>query len=254
MSRVWRYALPALFLLAFLGAWELYVELGGVDHLILPAPHEVAKALYTDRSLLWSNFFVTAKEVVLGLLVAVVAALALAVAMHFSQIVRTGLYPLLIASQAVPVVVLAPILIVWLGFGLGPKIVVVALTSFFAIVVTTLAGLASVDPDLIKLMRTFDAGRLRTFWRIEAPAALPAVLTGAKIAVVFSGLAAVFGEWAGANAGLGFVILQAEPQLLAARAVAAVVILSGFAIALFGLLTLAERVALPWAYPTRGDR
>jgi NitT/TauT family transport system permease protein/putative hydroxymethylpyrimidine transport system permease protein len=243
---------PALVVLALLiGAWELYVDLGGVDPLILPAPHAVAKSLYDDRSLLWSNFLVTAREVLLGGLVAVVVGLILAIGIHFSRTLRMALYPLIVASQAVPVVILAPVLALWLGFGIGPKLVVIALVSFFSIVVTTLDGLEGVDPDLIKLMRTFDASRLSTFRHVELPAVLPGVFTGAKIAVAVSVIGAVFAEWNGANSGLGYTLVQSIPQLLAARAVAAVVILSLFAIALFGLLTLVERTAVPWAHQER---
>jgi putative hydroxymethylpyrimidine transport system permease protein len=249
MSRV-RQAWPAALLLATLiGIWELYVDLHGETFsFILPAPHQVANALYTDRGLLWSNFLVTAKEVLLGIVVATVVGFVLAVAIHFSPTMRRAAYPLLVASQAVPVVILAPVLAFWLGFGLVPKLVVIALVSFFSIVVTTTAGFAAVDPDLIKLMRTFDASRLRTFWHVELPTALPGVFTGAKIAVAVSVIGAVFAEWNGSNSGLGYVVLQSLPQLLAARGVAAVVILSLFAIALFSLLALAERLVLPWAY------
>src|SRR5689334_12017516 len=158
----WRPTLAwrALLVLAILiGAWELYVDLGGADPLILPAPHAVAKALYTDRSLLWSNFLVTAREVLLGMMLAVVVGLACAIGLHFSRTLRQALYPLLVASQTVPVPMIAPVLVLWLGFGIFPKLVVIAIVSFFSIVVTTLAGLASVDPGLIKLMRTFDASR-----------------------------------------------------------------------------------------------
>ncbi len=255
MTRV-RRALPAALLLAALiGIWELYVDLHGATFsLILPAPHEVAKALYNDRGLLWSNFLVTAEEVLLGIVVATVTGFVLAVAIHFSPTLRRAAYPLLVASQAVPVVIFAPVLAFWLGFGLLPKLMVIALVSFFSIVVTTTAGLAAVDPDLLKLMRTFDASRLRTFWHVELPTALPGLFTGAKIAVAVSVIGAVFAEWNGSNAGLGYVILQSLPQLLAARGVAAVVILSLFAIALFSLLALAERLALPWAYRRGEDR
>ena len=247
-------ALPAaLLLLALLGVWELYVDLGGVDPVILPAPHQVAKALYTDRSLLWSNFLITSREVLLGILVAAVAGLTLAIAIHFSQTLRRATYPLLVASQAVPVPIIAPILVFWLGFGILPKLVVIAVVSFFSIVVTTLAGLAAVDPDLIKLMRTFDATRLRTFRHVELPAALPGAFTGTRIAVAVSVIGAVFAEWVGSNSGLGYLILVSNPQLLTARAVAAVVILALFAIALFALLSLAERLAVPWACQSRGD-
>jgi putative hydroxymethylpyrimidine transport system permease protein len=251
LRATWR---PALVLLALLGIWELYVDLGAVDSLILPAPHAVARALYEDRSLLWSNFLVTAEEVVLGILVAALAGFASAVAIHRFATIRLSFYPLLVASQAVPIVVLAPILAFWLGFGLLPKLVVIALVSFFSIVVTTLAGFAGVDPELIKLMRTFDASRARIFRHVELPAALPGLFTGARIAVAVAVIGAVFAEQAGSNSGLGYVLLQSIPQLLSARAMAAVVILSAFAIGLFALLALAERLAVPWAYQPREEQ
>ena len=246
----WR---PVLVLAALVGAWELYVDLGGADPLVLPPPHAVARALYDDRGLLWSNFAVTAEEVLLGILVASAAALALAIAIHFSSTLRRAVYPLLVGSQAVPVPVFAFVLVLWLGFGIAPKLVVIALVSFFPIVVTTLAGLSAVDPDLLKLMRTFDSPRLRTFRHVEFPSALPGVLTGAKIAVAVSVIGAVFAELAGSNSGLGYLFQQSENQLLMPRAYATVLVLSAFAVALFALLTLAERLAVPWAYQIRGE-
>ncbi|HEX8975342.1 MAG TPA: ABC transporter permease [Solirubrobacteraceae bacterium] len=246
----WR---AAILLLALLGIWELYVDAGGADSLILPAPHSVAASLYDDRSLLWSNFLVTAEEILLGIIVAAAGALLTASLMHFFLTVRRASLPLLIASQTIPIPMIAPVLVLWLGFGLVPKVVVVALVSFFSIVVTTLAAFAGVDPDLIKLMRTFDASRWRTFRHVELPAALPGVFTGTKIAVIVAVIGAVFAEWAGANAGLGYLFEQSIPQLLTARAYATVVILSLFAIALFAVLNLAERLTLPWAHRPIGD-
>jgi ABC-type nitrate/sulfonate/bicarbonate transport system permease component len=255
MRRIRRAIPAALLLLGLLALWELYVDLKGPTFsLILPSPHQVAESLYNDRSLLWSSFLVTAQEVLLGILVAIVIGCVLAVAIHFSPTLRRATYPLIVASQAVPIAVFAPVLAFWLGFGILPKLVVVAVVSFFSIVVTTTAGLDAVDPDLIKLMRTFDATRVRTFRHVELPSALPGVFTGTKIAIAVSVIGAVFAEYTGSNSGLGYVILVSEPQLLAARAVAATVVLSLFAIALFSLLALAERLALPWAYrPSQGQ-
>jgi NitT/TauT family transport system permease protein/putative hydroxymethylpyrimidine transport system permease protein len=246
--------LPLILLLGLLGAWELYVDLGGVDSLILPAPHQVAKALYEDRSLLWSSFLVSAKEVLLGIVVASVVAFVLAIAIHFSATLRRAIYPLLVASQAIPFPILALVLVFWLGFGIVPKLVVIALVSFFPIVVTTLAGLAAVDGDLIKLMRTFDASRRRTFWHVELPSALPSALTGAKIAVAVAVIGDVFAELSGTTSpGLGSLFQQSVNQLLMPRAYATAVILCAFAVALFATLTIAERLALPWAYEPRGE-
>jgi putative hydroxymethylpyrimidine transport system permease protein len=251
-----RQGLPAAILLAgLIGIWELYVDLHGSGFaLILPPPHKVAQALYEDRALLWSSLLVTAEEVVLGILVATAFGAVFAGAIHFSPTLRRAVYPLLVASQAWPVVVLAPILAFWLGFGLLPKLAVIAIVSFFSIVVATTAALNAVDPDLIKLLRTFDASRLRTFWHVELPSALPGLFTGTKIAVVVSVIGAVFAEYTGSNSGLGYVILVSEPQLLVARAVAAVVILSLFAIGLFALLGLLERLTLPWVYAPSRER
>lgn len=251
----WR---AALLLALLIGAWELYADLGSATRrLILPAPHQVAKALYTDRSLLWSNFLVTAEEVLLGILVAIALSVALAVLIHFSDTARRAVYPLLVASQAIPIPMIAPLLVLWLGFGLKPKLVVVALVSFFPIVVTLLAGLAAVEPELTKLMRTFDASRVATFRHVELPSALPSLLTGTKIAVVVAVIGAYLAELTGASSGLGglgYLFQQSEGQLLMPRAYAAAVLFCAFAIALFAVLTQAERRLVPWAYESRGGR
>ncbi len=239
--------------LALLATWELYARSGGVDDLILPAPTEVAKALWEDRDLLWDNFAVTAGEVLLGLLLALVAAALLAAALHFSTAVRRAVYPLLVASQTVPIVVVAPLLVVWFGYDLAPKLAIIALICFFPIVVTALDGLAGIDPDLRKLMRTLDAGPWRTFRLVELPSALPFLLSGARIAVAIAVIGAVLAEQAGSSEGLGHLLLQATPQLETPRAYAAVVLLSAFAVALFSGLSLLERLALPWAHRTRSS-
>ena len=243
--------MAAVLLLALLGAWEAYADLSGIDDFVLPAPSAVATALYDDRALLWSNFTVTAGEIALGMLVALVLGLACAVAIHFSAALRRALYPLLIGSQTIPIVLVAPLLVAWWGFGLAPKLAIVALVCFFPIVVPTLDALDRVDADLRKLMRTFGASRWQTFRMVEAPAAMPGVLTGAKLSVAIAAIAATLAELAGSDAGLGNLMLKAIPNFQTARAFAAVVILSAFAVALFGLLTLAERRLLPWADPSR---
>ena len=241
-----------LLLLALLGAWQLYVELSGAgDSLILASPTQIAEALWDDRALLWSNFVVTAQEVVLGLAVAVVAAIVFAVTVHLWTPLRRAVLPLLAASQAIPIVVIAPLLVLWFGFDLRPKVAIVALVTFFPIVVTTLDGLESVDPALRKLLRTFGASRWRMLRHVEAPTALPALLSGAKIAVAVAVIGAVLGETAGASEGLGHLITQANNQLDTPRAYAAVVVLAALAAALFGALAVAERRLAPWAERSR---
>jgi putative hydroxymethylpyrimidine transport system permease protein len=243
----------ALLVLALLGGWELYADLGGIDQFLLPAPSDVAASLWTDRGLLWDNFTVTAGEVLLGIAVSLAAGVALAVAIHLSRTLRRATYPLLVASQTIPIVIVAPLLVAWLGYDLAPKLAIVGLICFFPVVVTTLDGLAGVDPDLRKLMRTLDASRLQTLRHVEAPAALPALLSGAKIAVTVAVIGAVLAEQAGSSNGLGHLILQSIPQFETARSWAAVVVLAAFAIVLFVALALAERRLVPWAHRSEGD-
>jgi putative hydroxymethylpyrimidine transport system permease protein len=166
--------------------------------------------------------------------------------LHLSPALRRAVYPLLVASQTVPIIVGAPILVVWFGVGIGPKLAIIALICFFPITVNTLDGLRSVDPDAVKMMRTLDAGRWQLFRRVEAPTALPYTFSGAKVAVAVAVIGAVFGEWAGSDSGLGHLMLQASAQLLTARLFAAIVVLSLFAIALFGVLSLVERKVVTW--------
>ena len=234
-------------LLVLIGGWEAYARLGHVDEFILPAPTQVATALWDDRGLLWHNLLVTAQEIGLGILLALVLGALLAILIHLSPTLRRVVYPLLVGSQAVPIVIIAPLLVVWFGFGIAPKLAIIALVCFFPVVVTTLDALAAVDPEQRKLLHTLDASRWQEFRWVEAPAALPGALSGAKIAVAIAVIGAVFAEYAGSSAGLGNVILQAIPQLETARAYAAVVLLAAFAILLFLLLSLAERVLVPWA-------
>jgi putative hydroxymethylpyrimidine transport system permease protein len=239
---------PLVLLALFVGGWELYTRVSDVDAFILPAPHEVAQSLYDDRSLLLSNLSVTAQEVGLGVVLALLVGGLLAFALHLSPPLRRAAYPLLVSSQAVPFVILAPLLVFWFGFSVFAKLAIVVIVCFFPVVVTTLDALRNVDPELLKLMRTLDASRWQTLRMVEAPAALPAALSGAKIAVAVAVIGAVFAEYAGSSEGLGHLMLQAIPQLETARAYAAVVLLAAFAVLLFSALALAERRLVPWAH------
>ena len=244
--------IAAALVVVLLAGWEAYTRLGGVDEIVLPAPTAILTALYDDRALLWSNFTVTAGEIGLGMLVALGLGLVCAIAIHFSAILRRALYPLLVGSQTIPIVLVAPLLVAWWGFGLGPKLAIVALVCFFPVVVPTLDALDRVDGDLRKLMRTLGASRWQTFRLVDAPAALPGVLTGAKLSVAIASIAAILAELAGSDSGLGNLMLKAIPNFETARAFAAVLILSVFSVVLFGLLALAERRLLPWAHQSRG--
>jgi putative hydroxymethylpyrimidine transport system permease protein len=253
-----RRMLPALVLaLVLLGAWELYVDLGGVESELLPAPHAVASALWSNGGLVWHNFTVTAEQVVLGLALALAAGLGLAVAIHLWPLLRRAVYPLAVGSQAVPIPVIGVLLVFWWGFGLFPKLVVIALICFFPVVVTTVDGLAVVDPEQAKLLRTLDASRWQTFRFGELPAALPAALSGARIALAVGVIGAFIAETStpstAAYSGLGHEIMADAGGFQTARAYAATAVLFAFAVACFHALALAERRLAPWAVQSRGD-
>ncbi len=240
--------MPALMVaLAFLGTWQLYTVVSGLDEFVLPAPTAIARSLAEDRVLLVENFVVTAGEMVLGLLVALVLGVALTALLHLSDRARRGVHPLLIGTQVVPVVLVAPLLVTWFGFGVAPKLAIIALVCFFPIVVPTLDALRRIDPDRLKLMRTLGATRAQTLRHAEAPSALPALFTGARLAVAVAAIAAVLAEYSGSEKGLGRLTLQSIPQLETARAYAAIVVLMAFTLALYAGLVALERRLLPWA-------
>jgi putative hydroxymethylpyrimidine transport system permease protein len=236
----------ALALLALVGGWEALVRLGGVDPLILPAPTQVLDALWEDRSLLAPDLWATTYEVVIGLGAAVLAGAALAVAMHLYPALRRALRPLVIGSQAVPVPVIAPLVVLVLGFGLAPKVLLVALVCFFPVAINLYDGLRDADADARKLLRSLDASRWQTLRMLELPSALPAAFTGVKVAAAVAVICAVFAEWSGSDSGLGHALLTANGQLATARAFAATLLLFLLAVALYGAFALLERRVVDW--------
>ncbi|WP_066067688.1 ABC transporter permease [Frankia sp. EI5c] len=243
-----QYGPAGLVILLVLAAWELATSVFGVEEYILPAPGEVVSTLFDrwDRTLS-SATWVTLKEVLIGFAIAVAAGLLIACALHFSAIARRAVYPLLIGSQTIPVVVIAPILAIIFGYSLTPKLILVALLCFFPIVVGTLDGLAAVDPQLVRMMRTLYGTRWSIFVRVEFPSALPSMFTGLRLSAAYAATAAVFGEYSGSTDGLGHVMRQAVPQLQSALVFAAIALLTAMSVALFVLVTLLEHVLVPWA-------
>jgi putative hydroxymethylpyrimidine transport system permease protein len=246
------YGLSLLVFLVLLGIWEAVSRGGLVAVYVLPAPDQVITELWNDwGSVLRSATWVTFQEMFLGFLIAVAAGLVIAVALHWSKVVRRALYPLLIASQAIPIVVLAPILAIIIGYNISSKLVIVALVCFFPIVINTLDGLRGVDPEYVRMMRTLHGTRWLTFRRIELPSAMPPFFSGMRVAAAFAPVGAVFGEFAGSNDGLGYVMLQAGPELQTSRVLAAVLLLTVMAVLLVLAVTLAERAIAPWAHEPR---
>ena len=247
-----RWGPPFLVLVGLIAAWQLLASIGAMadalslEEYLVPSPSEIAESLWQNRALLAENAWVTLGEIVLGLLLAVAAGVSLAVLLDLSEPMRRALYPLIVGSQTIPVIVIAPILVVWFGYGMEPKLVLVALICFFPIAVNTADGLRSVDPEARKMMRTLDASRLQILRRVEAPTALPYFFSGMRIAAAIAPIGAVFGEWVGSDSGLGHLILQDNAQLETARMFAAAAVLAVIAVSLFAVLSIAERRVVDW--------
>lgn len=247
-----RWLLPLGLIALLLALWQIACSTGTIanalnlEDFLVPSPAEIASSLWENRGLLAENAWVTLREMLLGILAALIVGVGFAVLMHRWQVLRDAAYPLIVASQTIPIVVISPILLIWFGYGIGPKVFVIALICFFPITVNALDGLRSVDPEAVKMMRSLDASRWQRFRRVEAPAALPSLFSGIKIAVVVAPIGAVFAEWVGANAGLGHLIQSDLANYLVARQFAAVAVLSAMALGLIGLTVLAERRVVTW--------
>ncbi|HTW29149.1 MAG TPA: ABC transporter permease [Acetobacteraceae bacterium] len=248
MAAVWRAVLPPLALLiAVLVAWEAVIRLLHLPQYALPAPSAIAAVLVAKQASLAAAAWVTAGEVLVGFIVSGVvgAALALLIA-RFDRLGR-AIYPLVVLFQTVPKIALAPLFVLWFGYGLLPKVVLIAVIAFFPVGLDMLAGLRAVDPNLVALMRSVGASRGQILWRVQVPTALPHLMSGLKIAVTLSVIGAIVGEFSGASAGLGYMIEFASTQLDTALVFAALVEVSVLGIVFYYLVELAERLLVPWS-------
>jgi putative hydroxymethylpyrimidine transport system permease protein len=242
-----RYGPPTLVVVMTFVLWELVIRVLDVPTYIWAPPSLIFETITERFSELVGHAGVTLTESLVGFLFAVGFGLGFGLLLHFSSIAKRALYPLLIASQSIPTVVLAPVFVLVLGFGLWPKVAVVALFCFFPIVVGTIDGLMGVDREYIRMMLTLDATRMGIFRRVEFPAALPQIFTGTRVAATYAAIGAVFGEWAGSQSGLGWQMLQAKGRLDTALVFADIVFITVMALGLFGIVSLIERITIPWA-------
>ncbi|MEN0014011.1 MAG: ABC transporter permease [Solirubrobacteraceae bacterium] len=259
-SRIWRTIGPVLVLAILLGAWQALARLRHIDQIVLPAPTDVARSLWNDRSLLTEALGRTTEIVLLGVVIAAAVGLLVAVLLHWSPAARRALEPLLVGSQAIPIPVLAPLLVIWLGFGLAPQLVLVAIVAFFPVAVASRDALAGLSPETDLVLRNLGASRVQRLRLVELRGALPGILTGLRLAVVFAVIGAVFADSSGStattvadptsSAGLGRVVQDAIPQLDTARAFAAIVLLAALALLLFWSLGALERRLAPAPSPS----
>lgn len=237
-----------LLLIGLVALWELWVQVWDVPKWQLPAPSEIGRELASSRGLLLDHTLITLEEIVLGFLAALAAGLMLAASIAYSRILERSVYPIVIASQTIPVIAIAPLLLIWVGYGITPKVIVVALICFYPIAVNTVDGLKAVDPDMVNMIKTLGASRWQVFSKLQMPMAMPYMFSGIKIGISVSVIAAVIGEWVGASAGLGYLITYSQPLFLTSRVFAAIVVLSVMGISLFLLASIVERMMLPWYY------
>jgi len=246
-----RWVIPLLILFGMVVAWELWVQLSDVPKWQLPAPSEIIRELISSWSILWKHTMITVQEVVFGFLFALVVGLLLAVGISYSRILEKSLYPIVISSQTIPIIAIAPLLLIWVGYGMTSKVIVVALICFYPITVNTVDGLRSVGTDMINMMRTLGASRWQIFTKLQIPTSLPYMFSGIRVGISISVIGAVIGEWVGASSGLGFLIIQSQAVLLTSRVFAAIAVLSIMGVSLFLLSSLTERLMLPWYHDSK---
>jgi ABC-type nitrate/sulfonate/bicarbonate transport system permease component len=237
---------------AILVAWETYARTSGVSAVVLPAPTRIIEALWTARAEAIRHTLPTLGETVVGLVVSIGFGIAAAVVMDRFDVVRRSVQPLLVVSQTIPVVAIAPLLVIWFGFDLAPKVLVVVLVTFFPVVVALLAGFGSASGDATDLMESFGASRSQVFWNLRWPGALPSLFTGLRIAVTYGVIGAVFGEYVGAYEGLGIWMQLSQNAFRVDLVFGAILLTAILSLALFGLVVAAERLLIPWYAASRG--
>jgi len=245
---------PALVVVGLIGIWQVVVREFDVKPYVLPAPSSIASSTVANWDLLFSNLRVTVKEMLLGFGLATAVGVLLGTLIAMSTVFRRGVFPLVIASQTVPVIAIAPVLVIWFGYDILPRVLVTALIAFFPLTVNTVTGFRTVDPELVRLFRSLNASRLQVFRKLTFPSGLPYIFAGLKVAATLSVIGATVGEWVGADKGLGYQIVTDTAQLETTRVFASILLLSLSGIALYVIVAGIEWVALPWRHSTRARR
>ncbi|PJJ63765.1 ABC transporter permease [Compostimonas suwonensis] len=235
-----------VFVVLVLFVWWLVTALGLVPEYILPSPGATLQVFIEEPGYIAASTWVTTYETLAGFVIAAVVGVLVAILMVYSPTVEKTLYPIILFFQVVPKIAIAPLFVVWLGFGPAPKILVAVLVAFFPVVISGLGGLRSIDPEILQLTSTMGASRFKTLFKVRLPAALPELLSGLKVAATLAVTGAVVGEFVGANQGLGYVILQANGNLDTALLVAALLVMSLLGVVLFVIIEVAERLLIPW--------
>ncbi|MEE8123632.1 MAG: ABC transporter permease [Alphaproteobacteria bacterium] len=250
MSWYVRLARPLVILVGLLVLWELVVWLSGVPFYILPAPHEVAVAWAARRALILEHWVITTAEILLGLAIGSVLGCSSALIMGYFRPARRWLLPVLVTSQAIPVFAIAPLLVLWLGYGMASKVAMATLIIYFPVTAAFYDGLRRTEPGWLDLARTMGGSRWAALRHIRIPAALPALASGLRVATAVAPIGAIVGEWVGSSAGLGYLMLHANARMQIDLMFAALITLAVFAVALYFSVDTVLRRALPWQVET----
>lgn len=243
LIRRWRTAFG--FLLLFL-VWEISVHVFRVHEYILPPPSQVMSALVRNWQPVLTSAGTTSLEIVAGYVLAIVVSIPLAIGIVFSRAMEETVYPVVVFLQIIPKIAVAPLFIIWFGFGFTPKLLLVFLLSFFPIVVSSIAGFKSIDPEIMDFARSTGAGGLRLFAKIRLPHALPEIFTGLKVGAALSATAAVVAEFVASDRGLGYLLLQYNGDLDTPMVFATIILLSLIGLAIYYAVEFIERCAIPW--------
>ncbi|MEP9355785.1 ABC transporter permease [Xanthobacter sp. KR7-65] len=233
--------------------WELACTIGKVPQWLLPAPSRIVGALWTARDILPIHIMTTTIEVLLGFGLGVSVGVPLSILIVLSPLARKVIYPILVVLQSVPKVALAPIVLVWIGYGTGSKVLIAAMTAFFPIIINTSAGMEAVPRELLELSRSLNSPSLKVFWKVRLPFAMPYLFSGMKVAMALALIGAVVGEFVGSDRGLGYLILTFSSTMNTPLVFGAMALLAVLGICLFYVVSLAERVFCPW-YQSGGDK
>lgn len=236
----------AVFLGALLLLWESVTRFGVVEAYILPPPSKVVMQLFADRANLWMHTLVTLQEAAVGFTAAIALAIILALVMDMIPFFKKGFYPILVISQTIPIIVLAPLFAMWFGFGMMPKVVIVILVCIFPIVISLTDGLEGVDRDLINLTRSMGAGPIKRFIHIKIPYALAAMFSGIRISATYAVMGAIIGEWLGGSKGLGVYMMRVKNSFAFDKMFAAILIIVFLSIILFKFIVALQGVLMPW--------
>lgn len=237
---------PIIFIIILLSIWEAVVIAGGIEKYIMPAPTDVIKVLVSDFKIMIPHILATLYEGFVGFLIAVGLSIILAIIMDMVPLIKKSLYPVLVISQTIPTIALAPLFIIWFGFGALPKIIVVVIVCFFPIVISIVDGLEGVDKDLINHFKLMGASKLNIFIHLKLPFGMINFFSGMRIAATYSIMGAVIGEWLGGDKGLGVYMTRARSAYALDKMFASIVIIVVISMAIFILVSIMEKIFTPW--------